>query len=235
MLKNYRSYLDYKELRRRIEAKLSKPRNVLIHAWAFIIVNAIMWWTTWPWVYYPDIANSPYLPGLITAAWSVVLLLHTLWSYFHSGFWPGKREAAIEAEMSALYEEPSHQMDDDDFFQIHRMLHQDIHQRAGFMFPLSMFAFSNLFLWIVWILNGTHAHVGMTWFSVGFVTFIFLLGGGILNFWRSGIREQKQIQPDTSPTREKRQSHEARYLATPEHGRLEIVDDDSTGFEKRKR
>jgi hypothetical protein len=235
MLKNYRSYLDYKELRRRIEALLSKSRNVQIHAWIFIFVNAVMWWFTWPRFYYPETALQTYVPGLITTAWSFILLVHSLWSYFHSGLWPGKREAAIEAEMSALYQEHADHMDDDDFFQIHQMLNEDIHQRAGYQFSLSMFAFANAFFWIIWILDGTHFHVGMTWEGIGFAAFVFLLGGGIVNFWRSGQHEQKRMQANLQPAREKRQSHESRYFATPEHGRLEIVDDDSPLFDKRKR
>jgi hypothetical protein len=54
---------------------------------------------------------------------------------------------------------------------------------------LSMFTFANVFLWAVWILGGTNWHGYMLWYA--FAASVFLLGGGILNFWPSGQREQK--------------------------------------------
>lgn len=237
MLKNYRSYLWYKELRRQIEGKLAKRRTVLIHAALFLAVTGGLWLFTYPPFYDP---YSTSIPGLITTAWSFVLLVHTLWSYFQSGLWPGKREAVIEDKMGELLESQP-DFDDADFFQIHRLLDEDIRQRAGYHFSTSMFAIANAFLWGIWILSGTNWHGYALWYPVGFAAFVFLVCGGILNFWRSGQREQQRIQsnPEAEKPAYPRQKNptfdEIAYLASTEHGRLEIVEDDPSVFDKRKR
>lgn len=235
MLNNYRSYLEYKELRRRIEAKLSKPRHVLIHAIVFLATTGFLWLVTFPQIYDAGTAGNPYVPGLLTTVWSFALLVHALWSTFHSGYWPGKREQAVENEMGKLLDEYLATVDDADFFEIHRMLDEDVRQRAGYQFSLNMFGISNAFLWSIWILTGTHGHGYPIWYPVGFTALVFLLCGGILNFWRSGQREQKRMQKNVSKKREQQPVNRARSFATPEHGRLEIMEDDSPVFEKRKR
>jgi hypothetical protein len=234
MLKTYRSYLDYKEIRRRVEGKLQKSRGLLIHILIFLAANIGLWIVSYPTRYDPIAYNNVFMAGVFTAAWSAVLLLHALGGFFHSGLWPSARETAIEAEMSALLAD-SLDSDDEDFFQIHRMLDNDIWQRSGYLFSLSIFAISNVFIWMVWVLAGAALYNSVLWFGVIFAAMIFVAGGGILNFWRRGKREQRRIQDNMPPARDSRAAIEPRYFATPEHGRLEIMDDSPPVFEKNKR
>jgi hypothetical protein len=235
MHKNYRSYLEYKELRRQIEAKLSRPRTVLIHSLIFIVISMGLWYITLP----PNqeilrTANT-YPWGLPTTIWCFVLLAHALWGFFHSGLWPSFREKAIETEMGMLLNSDAPDFDDDEYFEVHRMLHEDIRQRSGYMFSLSMFAISNLFIWHLRLFQAAFWYSNPLWQAVIFAAAVFLLGGGVFNIWRSRQRELQRMHSNPSGAGEKRQPSKARYFATPDHGRLEIVEDDSPVFEKRKR
>jgi hypothetical protein len=231
MLRNYRSYLEYKDMRRRIEAGLHRPRAVLTHVIVYLTVNSVMWLATYPKFYEPGTSENIFFPGLITAAWGFVLMAHAIWSYFHSGFWPGARETAIETEMSAHLQTDHPITDEDDLFQVHRMLDEDIRQRAGYHFSLSMFTFINAFIWTMWVLMGSHYYNYLVWYALALVVMVFVIGGGALNFWRSGRREQQRIQPHKT----KRQPHESGYFTSAVHDRLELIEDDSLVFEKRKR
>jgi hypothetical protein len=235
MLKNYRSYMEYKELRRRIEANLSKPRHVLIHAFLFMVANVAIWYVTFRTVGNAFMQASVHAPGIITTFWSFGLLAHALWGLFHSGLWPNSREKAIETEMVALLEDAGHNLDDEEYFAIHQMLREDVQQRAGYQFSLGMFAISNTLVWLLWLSTIGSLYGTPLWYPAIFAAFVFLLCGGILNVWRSVQREQQRMQNRVSEKREKQQVNETRYFATPEHGRLEIMEDDLPVFEKRKR
>jgi hypothetical protein len=213
MLSRYESYLNYKEIRRRVEKRLKNINGLFIHGLVFFTINLILWVLFYNSSFYYW-GYGIFYPGLLTTGWSWVLLFHAMRTYLMSGAWSDTRGSAIEQEMRALLDSDGGYSDHDDYFVMHRMLDEDVAQRAGFVAPLTLFAGMNAFAWVLWIAAGA------SYFDYAVWAFIVLAGiaivplGAVINFWRRNRRERRRMEeniPDLMAAKQKR-----REISTPQ-------------------
>ena len=86
MTNGYLTFLDYLELRRRVEKRLASGRYFLLHIIIFMVEMALIGAAG----FNPSYDPSNYFfvfpsYGNLVAFWSGVLLAHGLWSYWRSG------------------------------------------------------------------------------------------------------------------------------------------------------
>jgi Na+/proline symporter len=147
----YFIFLDYLELRRRIEKRLAKANWLLLHSLLFVVVTGVLLALF--------SAGTPSIPlgffivppiGYAMTAWSVILLLHTLWYFSRSGASPNRRSEMIECEMRERVENQDSYLSDDpkELFRIHGLLDEDLQKRAGVFYSLRLFVTLNLFAWL---------------------------------------------------------------------------------------
>lgn len=151
MWNSYFSYLDYLELRRRVERRLSGSLWLFIHIAAFAFLPLVCF-GLWPYGWwYP---GYTLVHGWIAAAmvgWSVVLLLHGLWIFFRSGAWGARRSQVIETEMRERLRSDDTYLTQDsrDLFRLHGLLEEDVQRRTGTTTTLlSLFTVVNVVSWI---------------------------------------------------------------------------------------
>jgi hypothetical protein len=101
MWNSYFGYLDYLELRRRVERRLSGSLWLFAHIVVFAFLPLVCF-ALWPYGWWYPVRGSTLVHDWIAygmIGWSIVLLLHGLWTYFRSGAWGGRRSQVIETEM----------------------------------------------------------------------------------------------------------------------------------------
>src|SRR5437879_4514794 len=93
-------FLDYIEIRRRIERQLSGMFWVFVHLGLFLAAVLALLAIEHP-IYYYNGGTSFIEPniGFAMTYWSVLLLLHSLWTYRRSGATAKVRERAVEREL----------------------------------------------------------------------------------------------------------------------------------------
>lgn len=151
MWNDYLTYLDYLELRRRVEKRLARPKALLFHVLIFILIvggTTLYLHRSVSWNYYF------YEPGAaqIFTLWSGVLFLHGLFTFLRSGVFSGRREAIIEREMRKRLQDDVHFLSDNpqDLFRLHGLLYEDVGRRAKPFWLLSLFSTLNGIGWWVW-------------------------------------------------------------------------------------
>lgn len=155
MWNDYLTFLDYLELRRRVEKRLSRPRWLIIHSIIFVMA-ALGLMTR----YLSLLGYSPYFihptVSYTLGAWSTVLLLHAAFVYRRAGVFGNAREQAIEAEMRACIDADEFYLNDEphNLFRLHGLLDEDIRQRAGLQRPLFSFIILNLLIWALHVIIG---------------------------------------------------------------------------------
>ena len=151
MWNSYFSYLDYLELRRRVERRLSGSLWLFIHVALFVIIPQACY-GLWPWGWwYPGYTLVHDWIAAAMIGWSIILLLHGLWTFFRSGAWGGRRSQVIETEMRERVRSDDSYLTQDsrDLFRLHGLLEEDVRRRSGMMVvPLTLFTVINAVLWI---------------------------------------------------------------------------------------
>ncbi len=178
MWNDYLTYLDYLELRRRVERRLGSHNLLLGHSIAFVIATLVLMTR-----YLSLLGYSPYFidPNVSIAigGWSLALLIHAAIVYRRSGVFSGARERAIEAEMRARIKTDEHYLNDEprEMFRLHGLLDEDIRQRAGLHKPLFSFVILNMLIWALHIAIGPGSLVawhGTLLLLIGMVAFLIL-------------------------------------------------------------
>src|SRR5215207_6510808 len=100
MANGYLTFLDYLELRRRVERRLASGKWFLLHTIAFGVGAAAIGNVGWS-PYYDSSRNYFIDPsyGFLIGCWSALLLIHGICSYWRSGALGGRRDEVIEREM----------------------------------------------------------------------------------------------------------------------------------------
>lgn len=191
MWNSYFSYLDYLQIRRRIERRLSRNRWLFIHVAAFVITPSVVYLTT-PWLWwspgYPYVVNP--VIGAVMAGWAIALMLHGLLTYFRSGTWGSTLSHAVETEMRERVENNDSYLVQDarDLFRLHGLLEDDVRQRANATItPLVVFTVLNGVLWVV---ERGGSYASTAWYVAPFMA-LALLPILALNFWRMTQHERK--------------------------------------------
>lgn len=206
MLSNYQSYLNYKEIRRRVEKRLKNGNGLFIHGIIFFAVNIVIWaiWynsASYSWGY------GVFFPGLMTAGWSWLVFFHAIRTYLKSGVWSDARGNAVEQEMRDLLDVDDGYTDQQDYFVMHRMLDEDVAQRAGFVTSLALFAAANAFSWFLWVIAGAQYFDYAVWALIFFAAMAILPAGAVINLWRSNRRERRRMEENIPVLNAEKQKH----------------------------
>jgi hypothetical protein len=229
MTNGYLTFLDYLELRRRVERRLASGKWFLLHAITFGVGAAIVGTAGWS-PYYDSFRNYFIDPayGFIIGSWSALLLIHGLWSYWHSGAHGAKRNEAIEREMRQRVEAHDLYLSDHpkDLFRLHCLINSDIRSRASMISVLLTFIVINAVIWIPWAI--LEADSSFAW-QMAPMLVIPLLLALTWNFWRRGRHEVKlrnqmeqlfgsqSYQEDDYPEREMRLSDSDELVTVDEY------------------
>lgn len=154
MADNYSTDLEYQEIRRRIERRLSRGRALLAHVIVYLLAVLVIVWnglyqipdyTTYPWA-----VNLP-LTGAF-ALWSVLLAGHGFFTFRRSAA-GGKLEPAIEAELRERLEEDDTTLmrDRRGALPLHHLLHGDLRRRAILIYTLLPYLVLNAGIWLSWV------------------------------------------------------------------------------------
>jgi hypothetical protein len=235
MWNSYFSYLDYLQIRRRIERRLSRSRWLFIHTAVFVITPLVVYFTSpWLWWYpgYPYVIQ-PSIGGLMWG-WAVALMLHGLWTYFRSGAWDNTRNLAIETEMRERVQNKDSYLVQDarDLFRLRGLLDDDVRRRASATItPLALFSVVNGVLWIV-ARGGTYN--GTAW-DITPMLGLLLLPILAFNFWQVRLHERKlrDLLAAADPAYTTKPKHDVLHLA--DDGEVLDIMDENDDYEKPKR
>jgi hypothetical protein len=238
---SYWTFLDYLELRRRVEKRLMRGTLLLLHIIAFVSTTCFLISTR-------NLFEPNYFieqgKGYFMAAWSLLLAVHALWTYANSGAAPWRRSEAIEKEIrervrnddSYLNENPK------DLFRVHGLLETDIAKRSGAVILMTLYGVANAFIWLPWAAF-SYARDNFAW-TVSPVMAIFILLP-LLGFslYRRAGREQalrKQMEqlgeqaPPEAAHKQKRYA-ENTHMRLTDDGELLMVEEDDEELPKVKR
>lgn len=151
MQQDYARFLDYRATQRQLASQFARPRLLLLHVLAFVVVMTAIWaYGTGAnlWRYYDNLI----LPNVAGAVWSLALVGHALWHFRRSAALHAQRERAVEAEMRA-YIARNPQADSDALFEMHRALERDLEAQGRWSLSLTVFALVNTVSWTVALFN----------------------------------------------------------------------------------
>lgn len=241
MANGYLNFLDYLELRRRVEKRLSRPLPLLAHTLVFGVSALLIGLLGFYSFRNPNVLDYYFiLPGLgqFVAVWSGGLFLHGLWAFVRSGALGGARGKAIEAEMRARLEQGDSYLSDNpkDLFRLHGLLEDDVRKRSGIFWLMLTAIFINALIWIPWAIYEPYS-------SFGWLIGLFL-GMGYLpalawSAWRRGQREgklRKQMEQLFDHPTDEREYWNASQRLTQVSDDGELVDHEPLAYQgKRKR
>lgn len=194
MTNGYLTFLDYLELRRRVERRLASGNLFLLHVLAFGIGTAILGTVAWSPYYDPGryYFINPVVGQFITL-WSGILLAHGLRSFWQSGARAGKRDGIIESEMRERLQSDDMYLSNHpkDLFRLHGLLNDDVKKRASLTPILLFFVFINACVWIPWTLAG-QASSSFAWMVAMMLVIPFILAV-VWNVWRR-VRHEAQLR-----------------------------------------
>jgi hypothetical protein len=233
MWNSYFSYLDYLQIRRRIERRLSRSRWLFIHITVFVLTPTVVFLTT-PWLWwtsgYPYVVD-PVIGGIM-AGWGVALLLHGLWTFYRSGAWGNTLSHTVETEMHERVENNDSYLVQDarDLFRLHGLLEDDIQRRASATItPLAVFTVLNGLLWIV-ERGGTYT--SFAWYIAPFMA-LLLLPILAFNLWRVG-RHERKLRDLLATAKPSSMEPKRDVLHLADDGEvLDIIEEDVYGKRKR--
>lgn len=239
-MQNYFIFLDYLELRRRIEKRLAKVNWLLLHTILFVLMIGLAF------AYRSDLAYDTFSPyyfidptyGFGFTVWSVILLGHTLWSFSRSGASGGRRGEMIEREMRERVQNDDTYLSDNpkDLFRIHGLLDEDIQKRAGVFYSLRFFAVVNALIWL-----GSAVSDGLTssfaWQFVPMMAIAFLPVLAV-SAWRRSRHEGRirKLLSSATPSQEQNIPYEnERLVRLLDDGELIDYEFDDYSGKKKKR
>ena len=172
MQDSYFGFLDFRAAQRRLRAKFSQPRGLLLHTLVFITVMMVIWLYSnvwWLWAY----PQNYMLPTVIGAIWSMILAVHALAHYRRSAAVMERREEAVEDEMRQLVEKHREQIDPERWFEVDRELGADQERQARWSMGLTAFAMINAVSWAA-----TTVNLGSSWaFQMTLPLAVLVIGG----------------------------------------------------------
>lgn len=174
---SYLKVLNYVEMRRRVEGRLGRHVWLLLHSSIFIIVS-LSWMSN-------NLALDEYSPYFLPpnvsqmiGVWSLILLIHSAWTYRASGVYAGARSWAIEQQIREQVENDGVYLDEDSeqLFRVRGLLDEDIRQRAGIHKVLFIFTILNAMMWGLHLLVDRGSLVAWHGTQLLIITTVVLLG-----------------------------------------------------------
>jgi hypothetical protein len=186
-MKNSPLFIEYQEIRRRIEHRLARMQAVMGH----ILVNFAAMIAIF--IYY-DNSSVFQVDRRLTAfmmLWSQFLLLHSLWVYRKSAASNKARDAAITHQLDERIERDDTEILNNprEAFRLHGLLEEDIRKRSGMFLPALLFVGLNAMMWMMAMsFRSTTFYPGEVIIPM---FFMFLIPAVIINMFRRGSRERK--------------------------------------------
>ncbi|MCA0458916.1 MAG: hypothetical protein LCI00_33515 [Chloroflexi bacterium] len=195
MANGYLTFLDYFEMRRRIERRLASGRLFFLHIILFAIGAGIIGNAAYSPYYYVgrDYFIYPFT-GHWVSLWSGILLVHGLWSFWQSGARGGRREAVIEHEMRQRVQDDALYLSQrpKTLFRLHGLLSDDIRKRYSGIPIMLTIVFLNALIWIPWTVTG-QAFTSFAW-QTALVLVIPFISLVLFNGWRRAGHEKRLRQ-----------------------------------------
>lgn len=227
MFGSYGSFLNYLEIRRRIERRLMPMSWLGLHILLFVAVDifALSSYTRHP----SGMTFASLSMAQVMLVWSVVLLAHGVWSLVRSGAWTNRRSRVIEQEMRERFEQADTYLvqDERDWFRIHGLLENDVRARSSAAQWLTLFTVINA---LNWIGSGGGYMTSYPWQITPMLALVLV---PVLAFaaWRSGRRERKLVTMLSAENakagnarRSAKRKHKPTLGSVPDY--LQLVDSD---------
>lgn len=225
------------EIRQRIEKRLAKRGEYLIHLPIFIAINLILWviWLNFtpgifPW------------PLVLTLPWGAGLLAHGIDTYEQtSGRRAAARERAISEELHELFGEESN-ASREDYARTRQRVTQRFTKNREFLMHLSVYIPINLLLWLLWAaLTGASGFPFPALVTLGWG--VGVIGHAIDAYLGVSSTREKTIQREIARERERlygdgpqKAKRKRDHLELSDDGELvEVVEDEWEEDEKAKR
>jgi hypothetical protein len=229
-------FLDYLQIRQRVESRLASSQVILAHIGLFLIaVLALLITTLYP-INYPYVPRLHFIdPGVsyLMTVWSILLLGHGLSAYQKSGASNNKRAQIIEDEVNQRLEHGDTELLDNprQAFRLQALLNEDIRLRAGLFAPIMLFLMLNAVTWAAWAVQG--ASTSYTW-QMTIPTALFFLSPPLaVNTWRRARRNRRIMRLLTDeyvasekPKRTAQAAHDAAYHLSDDGELVQIIEDD---------
>lgn len=220
MADEYSAYLDYKEIRRRVERRLKQGTGLLAHVILYLlaVVVVVLSGTYLNYSYFSvdngvrqfyEVYVNPGI-GIPFVLWSLVLLFHALRVYRKSGADGDTREQAVETELRARLaaDDTTLLADRRQSFRVHSLMVEDILARSGRINSLMLVAVVNAVVWLAWALAG--ARTPYAWLGAVLIAPVVLLPLLALNSHARRRQEKKvmytlenwQVPPHIRPKRQ---------------------------------
>jgi len=197
MTNGYLTFLDYLELRRRVEKRLTAGHYFLLHTIVFAISATVIGSAAYSPIYY-EFRDYFIRPGYgqFVALWSGILLIHGLLSFWRSGARAGKRDMVIENEMRERLQNDDFYLSDQprDLFRLHSLLNEDIQNRSSLITTLLTFVVINAFIWIPWALSSPSDSFAWTLSLWLIPPFVIAIVWNIIRRGRHDKRIRKQLE-----------------------------------------
>lgn len=241
MWNNYWTFLDYLELRRRIEKHLSRGIWLFSHA-TFFVMTTLVILVTMGGRYYGNYFVEPNA-GYVMAFWSFLLAAHALFTYFRSGASSRQRSAAIEAEMRERVRNDDSYLSDNPkaLFRVHGILEDDLHKRSSAIGLLTLYSIANAAMWIPWAIF-TDLRDSFTWTMTPAIALLLMLPLLGFSAFSAGKRERalrQQMENLSENSREEAPKQkrfvESSHMRLTDDGELMMIEDDEIEVSRHKR
>jgi membrane protein implicated in regulation of membrane protease activity len=190
-------FLDYLQVRHRIESRLAASQTILGHIALFLIVVIALLISAAYTGVYPYVPRSHFIDvgiSYLMTVWSIALLGHGLWVYRKSGASANVRTRIIENELNQRLEHGDTELLDDprQGFRLQALLNEDVRMRAGLLLPVMIFLMINAANWAAWAVQG--AYSSWTWQLTVPAALVLLLPPLAVNAWRRRRRNRRIMQ-----------------------------------------
>ncbi len=185
MADEYSIYVEYKEIRRRVERRLKQGTGLLAHVALYLlaVVVVVLSRTYLNYSYFSvdngvrqfyEVYVNPGV-GVPFILWSLILLFHARQVYRKSGADADSREQAVEAELRdrLAADDTTLLADRRQSFRVHSLLVEDILARSGRINSLMLVAVVNAVAWLAWALAG--ANTPYAWLGAVLIAPVILL------------------------------------------------------------
>lgn len=132
----------YLILRSRIERRFEKPRILMQHMALFSLYTVIFGTMS---IISRSMGNMDGIFYWTIFAWSVLVGMHTIYSYLRSGAWAATREQAIQEEILEAVDEFA--FSDTEMMDLHQRLSEDIQARSGIFRKLARIGAGYFIAW----------------------------------------------------------------------------------------
>jgi membrane protein required for beta-lactamase induction len=222
------------EIRRRVEQRLNKRKEFLIHLMVFAAINLGVWGIWWlftqgiPW------------PLLLSLPWGAGLAAHFIDTYDQtSGARAATRERSVREEMQQIFGDAwSEEANEEDYQRTRRRVEKRFDKHREFLMHISVYIPINILVWLIWLVAGSA--YGFPWPSLVSLGWgIGLIAHAVGAYMGADTAREKTIQREIARERDRtygveKAKRKRERLALSDDGELIEIEDEWDGKQKRK-